>query len=292
MSKDLSRVVSCITISTVDLARALEAMVGQYFKQPAPGLYLSGSSELILEELVPGQQLVQLVRGGSVPIHSVKDIDPKQGSVVTLTGQRVLSPKQVLRARVRPFLNQHILGLIDNVIHHSIERRAPWIQQGIVNEEVLYHDYLVAGKDTPEYVYTAITQVLAELYEHIDNYLAQFDPWTMHFVRGKGESIRIETTCDYRIYSFMVEHGLMATTSQENRFQVAAYKVQQARNLVPELGSSHFEELITKINEEEERDLGGIAWGQPQKEVVHADNLQPGIHTRLQQTRPRRPKAH
>jgi len=198
-------VTKTLMLDIAALSQSLEAGIGEYLRPEQAGWYLPYELEPVLKE-GRAYYVTEVARGlvkldiGTAPLPKV-DIYDKHADIVVRAEQiKALQPRahphsarviDLLKAYANQLLDSHIAWGDRRVERHIDDVIRPFVYpQYEENDEIL----------------SMIGDHLLDFRTNIIDFLGK-DKWIMHFLKVARGSLVIEKTVDYRIYSWMIEHG-------------------------------------------------------------------------------------
>lgn len=206
-------------------ASMIEAVIGQYLRQPEEGIYFRGRAEPVMKKegvyhqhkVVDGKKTKE-----SYVVRAIEELDLHQ-PVMDLDGNIVVSVTQIPFLSYQPVIPVTALRIVEAAVKDVVEshgmeeyRRNPKSPQDlyspfIVQElEAIDDDVVKIGKP-PRYeridntLFGAIIDQITEIVSGLRNDVKTFcgeNPWVIHFLKRSHTDLVIEKSIDWRILEF------------------------------------------------------------------------------------------
>ena len=196
-------VTKTMVLDIAELSQFLESGIGEYLRPEEAGWWLPYNLEPILKEGRP--YYVQDKSRGLVKLDPTQrpaglDVYDRHADILVTAEQT-----RLLKDAPHPH-PARCVKLIKASANLLIDMHAAWGEQYEKDLQDVIRDFVYPQYEESEDILSMIADHLLDFRTTIRDFLGK-DKWIMHFLKVNRGSLTIEKTVDYRIYSWMVEHG-------------------------------------------------------------------------------------
>ena len=207
------KVTSRLLLDLEETAQILESAVEHMLMPVEQGVYIKGNST---PSLIPGRTYyrrdvhkyiideIEYKTVTEVPVIAIEDIT---GDVFDINAIIVIPDRRKAYVSTEPSIPVRGIAIIMETVSKLINDSSAYaVRSPEDNLNMPYNDFLLPQYREDINVVEFIMNQLLNLRTDVQKFIGD-DKWIMHFHRLEKQCLFIEKTIDFRIHSFMVEHG-------------------------------------------------------------------------------------
>jgi hypothetical protein len=191
----------------LQLALMIEAVAGPYLRkiQYRAGAYIEGSdTPLIVFDR--NYYCIKIDSHGISNKRLINCIGDISGNVFNGNGELVTTVRNTSFLLSEPTYPIRGIKIIQEYVNKILTDNSAWVNRGPLPTSSLWHDYISHEYLNTGEVYDLIENLLVDVRVDLKDFIGD-DRWFMFFQNMRVSDIIIERTCDYRVHSWMEEHG-------------------------------------------------------------------------------------